>query len=129
MTTLDEASHPAPTAPDVERRRYPRLELSGELQAELVPWGTPLVVLDVSEHGFSVKSPIAFNPLELCRVKFWTVRRSHGILHVANVHCLHATMMSGPLYFAGFQFASVDEEVAIRGMLREVREIRTALHA
>ena len=115
---------PAPAG--VERRRYPRVQLAGELQAELVPSGTPLVVLDLSEHGFSVKSPVEFLRLEPCRVKFWTRRRSHGILHTANVHCMQATMMTGPVYFAGFQFANADEELAIEAMLRDVDELRRA---
>ena len=125
-TVSEETARPKPTTPADERRQYPRMFLSGELHAELLPSGTPLVVLDLSEHGFSVKSPIGFVALEQCRVRFWTAHRSHGILQAANVHCLHATMPGGPVYFAGFQFSNVAEEVAIQGMLREVQELRTA---
>jgi len=125
-TASEETVRPEPAPPTGERRQYPRMLLSGELQAELLPSGTPLEVLDLSEHGFSVKSPIGFVALEQCRVRFWTARRSHGILQVANVHCLHAAMLTGSVYFAGFQFANVAEDMAIQGMLREVEELRTA---
>ena len=87
------------------------------------------MVLDISETGFSVASPIEFTPLQDYRIRFWTSERSHGILHAINIHCLHATMMTGPVYFAGFQFASAADAVAIRAMLLEVETIRTASHA
>jgi hypothetical protein len=125
-TTIAPAVPALPGMTPVERRGQPRMDLIGELQAELAPAGTPLLVLDISETGFSVESPVEFTPLQNYRVRFSTSRRSHGILHAINIHCLHATMANRQVYFAGFQFASKSDAVAIRGMLSEVEEIRTA---
>ena len=125
-TTIREA---AARASGVDRRRHARVQLVGELEAELVGSGTPLVVLDLSETGFSVESPVGFAPRQDYRVKFSTPRRSHGILHAVNVHCLHASMASGPVYYAGFQFSNSADAVAIRAMLLEVQAIRTASRA
>jgi hypothetical protein len=127
-TTIAPAVPAPPDAQPVERRRQPRMDLIGELQAELSPAGTQLLVLDISETGFSVESPVEFTPLQDYRLRFATSRRSHGILHAINIHCLHAMMANRQVYFAGFQFASASDAVAIRAMLTEVEEIRKASH-
>jgi hypothetical protein len=127
--TLNPSIEDTALASPAERRRYARLSLAGELQAELVPGGPALVVLDLSENGCSVEAKQDFKQLQDYRIRFFTAKRSHGVLRVINVHCLHASMATGPVYFAGFQFAEAADAVAIRGMLREVRAIKTASRA
>lgn len=48
------------TSLGLSRRRWPRIQVQGHLQAEIVDLDLPMVVRDVSRGGLAVESPIRF---------------------------------------------------------------------
>src|SRR5437870_4451222 len=90
-----------------DRRRFPRVQISGELHGQLGLFRTPVVILDISENGFAVESPVPFTPEQVYRVHFSSPQRAHPMLEAINVHCLQVeTNGSESVYFAGFQFGA-----------------------
>jgi hypothetical protein len=102
------------------RRSAPRIELLGEINCQVMPFATPVVLLDVSEGGFAVASSVPFKPNDEYTFQF-RGSRALGPIRAKDVHCLRVSHGdSGASYVAGFSFVSsvpseqelVDELVA-----------------
>jgi hypothetical protein len=43
-----------------ERRRYPRIEMVGRVTGQVLPQSEPVIVLDMSKSGFSMKTRVRY---------------------------------------------------------------------
>jgi hypothetical protein len=68
------------------RRRYPRLEVLGRVEGQLMPVEAPLVVRDLSRGGFSAETQAPFTPGTVHLIRF-TSRHSSVELSATAVHC------------------------------------------
>ena len=88
-----------------ERRRHIRFRVLGNLSGQVVDWGAPFPVRDVSLGGFAIASPIPLDPGVEHRVRFqapdnWSVTLA---ARVVNCHPV-ATGGDAPQFVAGFAF-------------------------
>jgi hypothetical protein len=89
-----------------ERRRTPRVDVSGRIQSRLEPSAQDVVVRDLSLGGFLIESPSAF-PVDA--VHHFRVALKDGewttVLTAKSVHCHERTATGGaPTYLTGFAF-------------------------
>lgn len=90
------------------RRRFPRLEVMGRVEGQLMPLDVPLVVRDLSQGGFSTVSHIPFPPGSSHHFRFTTASGVEVMLDAMAVHCrLAAAGADGNYtYVTGFEFHS-----------------------
>jgi hypothetical protein len=103
--------HNAPLTPD--RRRFPRLQMMGEIQGQLVPFENRLTVLDMSIDGFALESPIAFAPHAEYLFQLGPQHGPQLLVSARNIHCVKVDEREEPWFVAGFSF-SADVSMAIR---------------
>jgi hypothetical protein len=105
----------------VDRRRYPRLHLVGELNGLIVPFQIGVRVIDISASGFAVRSPLEFATGTAHEFQFALLHRPRPIVRAVVVHSRRVTSRRGrPFFVAGFAFldlsdrarATIDEIVA-----------------
>jgi len=102
----------SPSSPaGAERRRFPRVQIFGELSGELVaPFQLTLNVIDISRGGFAVESPVPFTRDAEYAFQFVSQGRRQRTLTATNVHSVPAAGRAGnAAYIAGFSFAPRDE--------------------
>jgi hypothetical protein len=87
-----------------DRRQHRRVEILGEIQANLIPGEVPLFVLDMSADGFAVQSSVAFTRGNRYEFEFASARWPSVVVGASNVHCLRVTTSDEPCYVAGFSF-------------------------
>lgn len=111
---------PRPPLPFRNRRRFPRLEVMGQVDGELVALDVPLKVRDLSEAGFSTESTVPFPPGTGQRFRFTT--RAGAVVHLeaTSVHCRLASASADGhyVYVTGFEFRSnPDTDDAVRALV------------
>ena len=109
----------------VDRRQNPRIELLGEINGQIMPFALPVVLLDLSEGGFAIASPVPFKPNSEYTFQFNGTRK-FGPVRAKDVHCLrvsHGT--SNVSYVAGFSFVlkAPSEVETVAGLLAEARDL------
>ena len=108
---------------DVDRRHNGRIELLGEIKGQVMPFALPVVLLDLSDGGFAITSPVPFKPNSEYTFQFNGTRR-FGPIRAKDVHCLrvsHGT--SSVSYVAGFSFVlkQPSEKQIVDDLLAEAR--------
>jgi PilZ domain-containing protein len=109
------------------RRKSPRLEIDGDVQAHLIPTELSLTILDISEGGFAVASPIEFTRGMRYEFELCSVHCPNLIVAAANVHCLRIVSGGQESYVAGFQIveeAGTKIREAIAELVRDIEDIR-----
>lgn len=115
----------------VDRRQNPRIELLGEINGQIMPFALPVVLLDLSDGGFAIASPVPFKPNSEYTFQF-NGTRPFGPIRAKDVHCLrvsHGT--SSVSYVAGFSFVLTNptDRAVVAGLLAEARDLMTAVSA
>jgi hypothetical protein len=109
------------------RRKSPRLQITGDVQAHLIPTELSLTILDLSEGGFAVASPIEFKHHTRYEFEFCSVHCPNLIVSAVNVHCLRMVSSGQQSFVAGFSFIEegnghVRESIA--ELIRDIEDIR-----
>ena len=116
----------AASAKGIDRRRFPRVRIYGELASDMVvPFKLSLNVIDVGKGGFSVESPIPFVQHGEYAFQFRSPDRRYPTLKAASVHCLETSRGSARSYIAGFRFVqdTAHDRQAIEDMLHDIHAI------
>jgi hypothetical protein len=111
-----------------EGRSAPRIELFGEINCQVMPSATPVVLLDLSAGGFAVASSVPFRPHDEYTFQFRGIR-DHGPIRAKDVHCLRVSHGdSGASYVAGFRFVSSvpSERELVDGLVAEANHLIAA---
>lgn len=100
------------------RRRFPRLEVMGRVEGQLVPLDLPLVLRDLSRGGFSCESTVPFPPGTAHQFRFTTPAGAVVTLEASAIHCrLTRVDADGQhAYISGLEFQSseaTDQAVSI----------------
>ena len=100
------------------RRRYPRLEVLGEVEGQSVPLDIQLTIRELAQGGFSTESAVPFPPGSRHHFRFTTSLDAVVSLDATAVHCRLASAGANGqhTYVTGFEFASdreTDEGVAV----------------
>ena len=89
----------------VQRRRYPRLEVSAKVHGQDVPLNIPITVLDISLGGVAIETEMTFPIGELHEFRFTPVMGEPLVISARVVYSLRATGLNGALcYVSGFEF-------------------------
>ena len=91
-----------------DRRRFPRMRVSGSVEGRIEPLDDVLVVHDISLGGFAVESPMGFMTGSDHQFEFMLPTGERLRLTATDVHCVRLDVAgSAPHYFAGFAFDRV----------------------
>jgi hypothetical protein len=104
----------------VQRRRYPRLEVSAKIHGHDVPLNIPITVLDISLGGVSIQTEMTFPIGELHEFRFTPVGGEPLVIAARVVHSLRATGLTGALcYFSGLEFVvdTPDARLAVENLM------------
>ena len=95
----------------VDRRRYPRLHLVGNVDGRVVPFQLGVRVLDIHADGFAIHSPFDFPAGTTHEFQFATLQSSRPVVRAVAVHSRRVTPRRGRDFFvAGFTFADLSDE-------------------
>ena len=87
-----------------ERRAFPRLDVIDELNGQLIPFGVPVTVREVSVGGFSVETDAPFLAGGQHRFRFTTANGDEIVLEASVIHRRLAGSSDAPRYITGFAF-------------------------
>jgi len=107
----------------VQRRRYPRLEVSARIHGHDVPLNIPITVLDISQGGVAIETDMTFPIGELHEFRFTPVMGEPLVISARVVHSLRATGLTGaPCYFSGFEFVvdTPEARLAVENLMATV---------
>jgi hypothetical protein len=105
---------PAPASANdlvrVDRRRYPRLHLIGNLDGHVVPFQIGLRLLDINADGFVVHAPFEFRAGTTHEFQFATVQQSRPEVRAVVAQSRPVTLRRGREFFvAGFTFVELSD--------------------
>ena len=109
---------PKNPVPRPSRRRFPRLQVMGRVEGQVMPLDVPLIVRDLSRGGFSCESTVPFPPGTVHHFRFTTVAGAVVSIDATAVHCrlTRADAEGHHAYISGFEFQSTeatDQAVAV----------------
>jgi PilZ domain len=92
-------------ASGAERRLSPRIEILGQLDGFLMTVDTAVTILDLSEGGFGIDTPVPLQNGEMHECRF-SLRDGVSVILLARVvHCRPKKSKKGATrYLAGFEF-------------------------
>lgn len=98
-------------ASDNTRRRYPRLDVLGRIEGQVLALDARLHLRDLSLGGFSVDSNRPFAPCQQYAFRFTTAGRVVVELDAISVHCRIGSVGSDSrlTYVAGFEWTDAPE--------------------
>ena len=104
-----------------ERRRTPRLPISEHIEGQLIPALGPVILRDINDDGFAVRTTVRLIPGATYKVRFGDGLEA-VIITGRAVHSMRiSTDESGSWYLAGFQFSEREaEKVAITALMARV---------
>jgi len=94
----------------VDRRRYPRLHIVGNLDGRVVPFQLGVRVLDIHADGFAIHSPFEFPAGTTHEFQFATLHRSRPVVRAVAKYSRRVMPRRGHEFFvAGFAFVDLSE--------------------
>jgi hypothetical protein len=114
----------------IDRRRFPRIQLLGDIHGHAEPFATPFALLDIGSGGFAVESTMPFEPAVEYTFRFGALHQ-FGPIRAKNVHCLHVSRGGATLYVAGFSFLveTAEERQAVENLIAEANDVRVLMRA
>jgi hypothetical protein len=97
-----------------DRRPVPQLQMVDQIHGHFIPLEVPLTVLDMTDEGFAVESPIEFTPNIEYQFELSSASCPKSLVRAIDVHCLRVVSGGRPWYVAGFLYAP-----DIAGIVRE----------
>jgi hypothetical protein len=97
---------------NIERRRYPRLEILGRIKGVVRPLDVPITLLNLSLGGFLMQTPMEYHVGEIHEFQFTMGDKEPLILRARIAHAMRATVDHEPVYLFGLEFVDRDTRTA-----------------
>ena len=112
---MDVAGSSGRAVPDeiLNRRRSPRIPVTGRLTCQIAPLHVSVTLLNISRGGFFMRSPIKYAVGDVQRFQFLAEgeRDAIFVLRGRVVHCVPLVANGTTAYLIGLEFADPDTAV------------------